>query len=374
MKLRNAVWAVAASVTAVVPAVAPSAQAAPTPPPKPTASPGQHDLANLATRLDKRLGNRSVGSYLDEATGQLIVTVTDGSAAQSVRAAGATPRMVTRSRADLTKATDKLDESARIPGTAWAVDPATDQVVVSADESVKGAKLTKLTSVTDRLGSAVRVERLNGKLSTLAGPTMLNGSAIYTNGPQGAGRCSLGFNVFSGAFHYFITAGHCTHAGNVWHANQGLTSRLGANSGGPGVFGAGGDFGIVNYDTAGIHVFGTVAGSGKFITSSGDAVVGLSIRRSGSTTGVRGGKVTGLNTTVTYDDGTPDGITVNGLIKTNACAEPGDSGGPLYDGGSIGLGVLSGGAGGCSGGTTVYQPLNPILTNYALTLWDTPQP
>jgi streptogrisin D len=367
MKLRNAACAVAVAVTASVSAVAPSAQAASARPAKPAASVGHQDLAKLATTLDKRLGAHSVGSYVDQATDKLIVTVTDGSAAQTVRAAGATPRMVTHSRTDLQRATAKLDRSARIPGTAWAIDPTTDQVVISADRSVKGSKLTKLKSVTNKLGTAARIERLNGKLSTLANPTMLDGTAIYT----GAGRCSLGYNVFNGARHFFITAGHCTNVGTVWYADQSLTSRLGSNAGHANVFGPSGDYGVVEYDTAGINVWGTVAGSGKFITTSGDAVVGLSIRRSGSTTGVRGGHVTGTGATVTYSNG----VTVNGLIRTDACAEPGDSGGPLYDGGSIALGMLSGGSGNCSsGGTTFYQPVAPVLQNFAFTLWDRPQP
>lgn len=370
MKLRNTLCAVAVAVTAAFSTVAPSAQAAPE---RPTASVGHQDLAKLATTLEKRLGTHSAGSYLDQTTGKLVVTVTDGSAAQSVRAAGASPRMVTHSRADLERATAKLDRSARIPGTAWAIDPATNQVVVSADQSVKGARLTKLRSVTNQLGSAARIERLNGKLSTLDGPTMLDGTAIFASTALGTTRCSLGYNVFEagGGRHFFITAGHCTNLGSVWHANQGLTSRLGSSSGHPNVFGLGGDYGIVEYDTAGIHVFGTVAGSGKFITSAGDAVVGLSIRRSGSTTGVRGGHVTGLGATVTYSNG----VTVSGLIRTDACAEGGDSGGPLYDGGSIALGMLSGGSGNCSsGGTTFYQPVAPILRDFALVLWDVPKP
>lgn len=46
---------------------------------------------------------------------------------------------------------------------------------------------------------------------------------------------------------------------------------------------------------------------------------------------------------------------------------------PCTTGGSIALGTLSGGSGNCSsGGTTFYQPVLPILRDFALTLWDTP--
>ncbi|MCO6008148.1 S1 family peptidase [Actinoallomurus purpureus] len=371
VKIASFSCAVAMAVTAAFSAATPSAQAAASPPPKPAAPTDRQHLANLATTLAKHLGdNRSAGSYFDKATGRLIVTVTDNSAAQSVRAADATPRMVAHSHADLTRATDELDRSARIPGTAWAIDPATDQVVISADKSVKGSKLTKLKSVANKLGASARIVPLNGKLSTLDGPTMLDGTAIYAGVSGGTARCSLGFNVFNGARHFFITAGHCTHLSPTWYANQGLTSRLGSNSGHANVFGAGGDYGVVEYDTAGIHVWGTVAGTRQFIAGSGDAFVGEAVQHSGSTTGVRGGTVTALNVTVTYGSGE----TVNGLTQTTACAEPGDSGGPFYDS-ATGLGMLSGGSGNCSiGGTTFYQPVTPILRDFAFTLWDRPQP
>ena len=129
------------------------------------------------------------------------------------------------------------------------------------------------------------------------------------------------------------------------------------------------DYGIVHYEADGIHVFGTVAGTSQFITGAGDAFVGESVRRSGSTSGVHGGTVTALNATVTYSDGK----TVNGLIQTNVCAEPGDSGGPLYSG-STGLGLTSGGNGNCSiGGTTFFQPVAPIMQGYAFQMWDVAQ-
>ncbi|MBI0383642.1 trypsin-like serine protease, partial [Streptomyces albiflaviniger] len=79
--------------------------------------------------------------------------------------------------------------------------------------------------------------------------------------------------------------------------------------------------------------------------------------RSGSTTGLRSGKVTGLNATVNYPEGT-----VTGLVQTTVCAEPGDSGGPLFAQG-VALGVTSGGSGDCDrGGVTFFQPVTKALT------------
>jgi S1-C subfamily serine protease len=80
---------------------------------------------------------------------------------------------------------------------------------------------------------------------------------------------------------------------------------------------------------------------------------------------VRTGTVTALNVTVHY----VGGGTVRQMIQTNVCAEPGDSGGPLYAG-SIALGLTSGGSGNCqSGGTTFFQPVTEALGKYNVSVF-----
>ena len=94
--------------------------------------------------------------------------------------------------------------------------------------------------------------------------------------------------------------------------------------------------------------------------------MGASVCRSGSTTGWHCGTIQQHDTSVTYAEGT-----VSGLTRTNVCAEPGDSGGP-YISGSQAQGVTSGGSGDCTcGGTTYYQPVNPVLSAFGLTSQDT---
>ena len=98
---------------------------------------------------------------------------------------------------------------------------------------------------------------------------------------------------------------------------------------------------------------------------AGRAVVGTRVYRSGSTTGLHSGTVTGLNATVYYWSGE----TVYGMIETNVCAEPGDSGGPLFRG-NYGLGLLSGGSGDCSeGGDTYYQPVTEVTSRYGVSIY-----
>ncbi|MBA9005586.1 S1 family peptidase [Thermomonospora cellulosilytica] len=313
------------------------------------------DPAALADTLADRLGSRSAGSYLDR--GKLVVTVADDAAAQTVRQAGAVPRKVARSGADLEKITAAFDRSLDVAGTAWAVQPASNQVVLSVDESVTGAKLAKVRAIAARYGDAVRIEHVAGTFRT----NIAGGQAIYAGG---GGRCSLGFNVVSGSTYYFLTAGHCTNISSTWYANSSLTTVLGTRAGSS--F-PGNDYGIVRYTNTSIAKPGTVYlyGSGeRDITGAANPVVGQSVQRSGSTTGVRSGQVTALNQTVRYAEGT-----VSGLIRTTVCAQPGDSGGPLFSGNTA-LGLTSGGSGNCTtGGTTFFQPVVEALNAYGVSVY-----
>ena len=126
--------------------VAPSAQA--TTAAAPAAKPSPHaTAAKAASAVAKKLGDKATaGSYLDRSTGKMVVTITHDADAQAVRAAGATPKLVTRSTAQLGKAGTAM-KSADVAGTAWAVDPATDKLVISADSTVTGAKLAKVNAV-----------------------------------------------------------------------------------------------------------------------------------------------------------------------------------------------------------------------------------
>ena len=105
--------------------------------------------------------------------------------------------------------------------------------------------------------------------------------------------------------------------------------------------------------------------SGGTVSVAGatEAAVGAAVCRSGSTSGWHCGTIQQKNASVTYAEGT-----VSGLTRTNACAEPGDSGGSWLAGNQA-QGVTSGGSGNCtSGGVMYFQPVNPILAAYGLTL------
>ncbi|HEX6077004.1 MAG TPA: S1 family peptidase [Micromonosporaceae bacterium] len=305
-------------------------------------------------RIAERVG--SPGSYVDNA-GRTVVTVTDSRQAAAVRAAGALPKFVQYSNSQLQAAVTGLNAEARIPGTAWAINPQTNRVEVTYDQTVRGSKLSQLTAVARRFGDAVTVTATPGTLTNL----ISGGHAIYTGGS----RCSLGFNVRNSAgTQYFVTAGHCTNIGYTWYANSSNTTVLGNRAG---TSFPGNDYGIVRYTNTTISKPGNVYlynGSYQDITGAGNAFVNQSVRRSGSTTGVRSGTVTATNATVTYPQGS-----VYGLIRTTVCAQPGDSGGSLFAG-STALGLTSGGSGNCTtGGTTYFQPVTEPLSVYGVSVY-----
>ncbi|MGW2024766.1 S1 family peptidase, partial [Streptomyces decoyicus] len=184
-----------------------------------------------------------------------------------------------------------------------------------------------------------------------AGP--VGGSAIF----GGNARCSLGFNVTVKGAPAFLTAGHCGNDSKTWTADQGGSQPLGtvADSKFPKT-----DFALVTYDDTAAKPQSAVDlgnGSTQEITKAAEAAVGMKVQRSGSTTGLHDGTVTGLDATVNYGNGD----IVDGLIQTDVCAEPGDSGGAMFSDDSA-VGLTSGGSGDCTaGGETFFQPVTDAL-------------
>ncbi|MFE9555404.1 S1 family peptidase [Streptomyces sp. NPDC006703] len=303
----------------------------------------------LAHRIDTTLAGRTAGSYYDARSKKLVVNVVDAATADSVRKAGGEPRTVRHSMAQLNSARQELKAKASIPGTAWSMDPVSNKLVVKADRTVTGDRLAKLNTVVRGLGDTVTLKRTAGRFQ----PLIAGGDAIWGSGA----RCSLGFNVTVGGQPYFLTAGHCGNAVSSWSDQQGGSEIAVTEAS---TF-PGHDYALVRYTSDVDHssAVDLYNGSAQQITGAGNATVGEQVQRSGSTTGVNGGQVTGLDATVTYQEGQ-----VNGLIDTTVCAEPGDSGGSLFDGGTA-LGLTSGGSGDCSsGGETFFQPVPDALQAY----------
>ncbi|MEV0182187.1 S1 family peptidase [Streptomyces sp. NPDC050625] len=305
---------------------------------------------NTGAALVSRLGTaRTAGSWVG-ADGRPVVAVTDERAAAEVKRAGAEAKIVSHSMNELKSATATLRSAPRVAGTAWAVDYRTNRVVVEADRTVSAADWSRMTRVATGIGSFVEMNRTEGRFTT-----RLNGAQpILSTG----GRCSLGFNVTNGRSDFILTAGHCGPPNTIWFGDNQGNQQLGTtvNTNFPGS-----DFSLIQYASGkagqGADVVAVGGGKGVLITGAADPTVGQRVFRSGSTSGLHDGQVTALNATVNYPEGT-----VTGLIQTNVCAEPGDSGGPLFSEG-IALGVTSGGSGDCTtGGTTFFQPVTKAMS------------
>ncbi len=233
-----------------------------------------------------------------------------------------------------------------VRGIAWHVDDAADRVVVTADSTVSAAEVSAIKRATGRNSAALRFEHAAGAFRRL----LSGGDAIYGT----RHRCSLGFNVVQGGTYYFLTAGHCGKVSKTWYADARRTTPIGPTID---YSFPKNDYALVRYDNA------SLSHPGGF--TAANAFVGEQVKRTGSTTGTHSGTVTALNVTVRYQGGGR----VEGMIQTTVCAEPGDSGGPLYDG-TKALGITSGGSGDCeTGGTTFYQPVPEALHAYDVSVY-----
>ncbi|WP_149184144.1 S1 family peptidase [Streptomyces sp. TRM49041] len=326
----------------------------PTPTPTPAPAPDAARLHTLDAALDRTLGDDSAGTYVDAMTGRLVVTVTSDAAAAKVLAAGATPKRVRRGAGRLDAAMAALENQAKITGTSWGLDPRTNQIAVEADSSVTARDMARLRKVAASLDGAVRVTRVPGVLKR----EVAGGDAVY----GGGSRCSAAFNVARNGVRYFLTAGHCTNISSSWSATSGGSS-IGVRAGSS--FPTN-DYGIVRYTTTS-NTAGRVNlynGGYQDIASAADAVVGQSIRKSGSTTRVTSGTVTAVNVTVNYSSGP-----VYGMVRTTACSAGGDSGGAHFAG-NVALGIHSGSSG-CSGtnGSAIHQPVREALAAYGVNVY-----
>ncbi|REC97600.1 streptogrisin C [Microbacterium sp. AG157] len=304
----------------------------------------QADATALTTTVASVVGDAYAGAWIDESSRTVYAAATSDAARALVASAGATPIPADHSLSELEGLTARISGADRPAGVAsWHVDVAANDVVV---EALPGSE-TNVTAFVTALGApadAVRVETAGGVPQTF--DDLRGGIAYFIENQY---RCSIGFGVVGG----FVTAGHC--------GSQGESTNYGtfAGSSFPG-----NDYAWVS--TPNHTPLGEVvdwSGGNVAVAGSTPAPVGATVCRSGSTTGWHCGEILAYDTSVQYGSNT-----VNGLIETTVCAEPGDSGGSLLAGDQA-QGVTSGGWGDCSsGGQTWFQPVNEILDAYGLTL------
>ncbi|MFJ9539081.1 alpha-lytic protease prodomain-containing protein [Streptomyces sp. NPDC101225] len=315
------------------------------------------EAGTRAGRLRNALGGHFAGAWVSGATSaELTVATTHATDASAIRAQGAKAAVVATPLSTLQALKERLDATAgrlRSRDTpVWYVDVPANRVVVQATRQAAATALVEAAGLAGR-GVAVRVAAERPGLRK----DLVGGDAYYING---GARCSIGFSVTKGSQQGFVSAGHCGRPGD---------GTTGSDRTGQGTFEAstfpGKDMSWVGVNSGWTATadFEGQGGRRASVAGSVQALVGAAVCRSGSTSGWHCGTIRQLGATVQYAEGT-----VNGLTRTDVCSEPGDSGGPFVSGAQA-QGTTSGGSGNCtSGGTTFFQPVNPILGDFGLTL------
>jgi hypothetical protein len=302
-------------------------------------------LGNLGARIEKSLGDRSGGTYLDS-NGNLVVTTLDTASKALATRSGARAQLVDDSSARLDAIMGQLDRQAAKTGAGaiqgWYVDVPTNTVVVTVTKGAVDGRTAAMTKLAKGFGDSVRIESRPAAQAPRPAEWLAGGfEFIQPNG----GTCSVGFNTLD-AYNrnVVLTAGHCVTAG-------GLVSRL--VSGNRYWIGT---TRTADYGGAGQNDFGTFWNQYPVFWQPSPSVynyngtytrvvgqwnnppIGATVCKSGRTTGYTCGTITGLNQTKVYTGG----VRVSGLVRHSACVEPGDSGGANISPDGYALGVTSG--------------------------------
>lgn len=311
------------------------------------------EAAVLEAHLAATLGDTYAGTWLPQGADAPRVAVTSKAAAKVAERAGADAVVVEHGYDALTAWKESLDAVGAPESVhSWYADPTTNEVVVeAADTSAAQAMIAEAEIPAD----AVRVEK--SAVAPEPARDIRGGDEFHK--PLGNGYvtlCSIGFAVQGG----FVTAGHCGNAGDPVNAPDGAALGTYRASTFPGHDWA---WVATNSNWTPTPTVNNYAGGTATVAGSAEQGIGATVCRSGRTTGWRCGVIQEKNVTINYGDGD-----IPGMATGSACAEGGDSGGSVLSGNQA-QGVTSGRIGDCSSnGRFIYQPLNPILSNYGLQL------
>ncbi|GAB4083680.1 hypothetical protein GCM10028784_03100 [Myceligenerans cantabricum] len=312
--------------------------------------------AGMEEQFTAALGDDYAGTWVPDSADDVRVAVTTKAAAKQVRKAGADAVVVEHDLDELTAWKDALDDAVAPDSVhAWYADPVTNAVVIEAADTAAARELASEAGVP---ADVLRVEKSD--VAPEPARDIVGGNEFHR--PTGDGYvtlCSVGFAVTGG----FVTAGHCGSTGNAVNAPDGAALGSYAGSQFPGH-----DWAWVRTNgnwtpTAAVNNY---SGGRAAVAGSNEMPIGAAVCRSGRTTGWRCGVIQEKNVTINYGNGD-----IPGMATGSACAEGGDSGGSVISGDQA-QGVTSGRIGDCSSnGRFIYQPINPILNNYNLSLTTT---
>jgi streptogrisin C len=324
--------------------------------------------------LARQQGRHFAGSWIERrADGSFAVVAATTSPVPQRAAQGVELRQARYSLDTLDRSKAQLDRiaGARAPAGVygWHVDVTTNAVVVSVAPGRQQAGI-EFVARSGADAGAVRFEAMASAPRPLA--TFQGGSEYLSYDGANYWYCSVGFAVTHSTGQGFATAGHCGSAGDkaFYLVNRRTVSQIGSFS--ASTF-PNADRAWVKVDNSHTLLASVKGGSGDVaVRGSVEAPIGGALCRSGRTTGWKCGVIEAKNVSVSYPEGT-----VNNMTRTNICAEGGDSGGSFITTAGQAQGVLSGGNYSCKGNQaklakTYYQPINPLLQAYNLTLKTAP--
>jgi streptogrisin C len=366
----------------------------------------QTKAAGIANALSNRLGDDFAGVWFDNQDGQLVVPLVsdkdDAAVAKQfaeygVDESGYRTTLVDSTIAELQASQRRLIEAGdkQLPegGVRIGIDPSTNSVVVEISSDVGAENLAAARARAAAEPTRVKVVEKDPQAFVedaqactwnserrACDPPFHGGVEIY--GPT---TCTSGFAATGNALgnSFVMTAGHClSHPGAWWaQTSNGYQNELGTQEGY--FYGGGnGDGGVIRVQNSNwwvkewgwrghVVIWGppsnpaAVQNASNPIYGSASSYVGEYVCHSGRSSGSSCGTVTQLNFKTTYGDGTR----VEHMTRVNgACAEPGDSGGPVYAGNTA-LGVWSGGQGACAENN--YTEVHEIESIYGVhvTTW-----
>ena len=340
-------------------------------------------------KLAAAQGRNFAGSWIErQANGTFKLVVATTSAVPKQAPAGVEYRVARHPIADLNASKTELDtlveRGGKVPNGvySWYVDQQSNTLVVGVGRGKLNAGI-EFVAASGANAEHVRFVEEEEQARPLA--SLKGGHGMLRNPGDGyLYACSIGFNVTrnSGGAPAFVTAGHCgdqnepvylegaAGTGPQWTVGVQIGAYSASNFPQPGQ--AGPDYAYVTISgghtqLASVHGWTTSDVVVKGSTAGG---VGTAICRSGRTSGWKCGTIDQVNVSVNYSSGE----TITNVNRTTACSEGGDSGGSFITGPGQAQGVLSGGSGSCKGKLpnnrtrSYFQPVNPILNAYGLTL------
>ncbi|WP_326687833.1 MULTISPECIES: S1 family peptidase [unclassified Streptomyces] len=172
--------------------------------------------------------------------------------------------------------------------------------------------------------------------------------------------CTVGFNASGGGEFYGILPGHCGGQEETqWFADPQRQVPAGVTAASHGPSG----YSVIHYTNPDLSYPSEVStDSGPLrVERAADPAVGMQVCGAGQANGWHCGTVLAVDISVSFPEGT-----VDGLFQTDLCAEPGESGGPAVSGNAA-VGVPLAADGDCaSGGTSLYMPVTTALAELGL--------